>query len=58
MMTSRDIELLPEDDQAVTRASYDYYRALLSGAPEDERRRLRRIWLTEIQRRWPGLELG
>ena len=58
MLTHRDIESLPPDDQAVTRASHEYYRALLSGMPEDERRRLRQIWLTELQRRWPGLVLS
>lgn len=59
MMTQRDIERLPADDQAVTRASHDYYRALLSGVSKDERQRLRRVWLSEIQRRWPGtLNLG
>jgi len=58
MLTHRDIDSLPLDDRAVTRASHEYYRALLSGMPEDERRRLRQIWLTELQRRWPGLALG
>ena len=58
MLTHRDIESLPPDDQAVTRASHEYYQALLSGMPEDERRRLRQIWLTELQRRWPGLVLS
>ena len=53
MMTNREINSLPENDQAVTRASHDYYKALLSGLPKDEQRRLRLIWLNEIQRRWP-----
>jgi hypothetical protein len=54
-MTSRDIELLPENDQAVTRASYNYYRAVLTGKSINERYQLRQIWLREIQRRWPNL---
>ena len=58
MLTHRDIESLPPNDQAITRASHEYYRALLSGMPEDERRRLRQIWLIELQRRWPGLALS
>ncbi|MCP5424734.1 MAG: hypothetical protein H6970_06655 [Gammaproteobacteria bacterium] len=53
MMTLHEIDALPPDDRAVTRASHDYYRALLVGAPLGERRRLRQAWLSEIQRRWP-----
>ncbi|MFO1372881.1 MAG: hypothetical protein U1F42_11015 [Candidatus Competibacteraceae bacterium] len=53
MMTIRDIEKLPEYDQAVTRASHAYYRALLHGASYEKCQRLRRAWLAEIQRRWP-----
>lgn len=54
-MTRRDIDLLPENDQAVTRASYNYYRAVLNGKPIHERDQLRQIWLQEIQQRWPNL---
>lgn len=54
-MTSRDIDLLPESDQAVTWASHRYYRALLRGKPAAEREQLRRLWLQEIHRRWPDL---
>lgn len=54
-MTSQDIELLPKKDQAVTRASYDYYRAVLKGKSINERYQLRQIWLQEIQQRWPNL---
>jgi hypothetical protein len=53
MMTIRDIEKLPAGERAVTRASYQYYRALLQGAPDPARQRLRRLWLSEIHRRWP-----
>jgi hypothetical protein len=53
MMTIRDIEKLPEGERAVTRASYQYYRALLQGAPDATRQRLRQLWLGEIRRRWP-----
>ena len=53
MMTLHMIEKLPESERAVTRASYHYYRALLQGAPDATRQRLRRLWLSEIQRRWP-----
>lgn len=53
MMTIRDIEKLPECERAVARASYQYYRALLHGAPNTAC--LRRIWLAEIERRWPGV---
>jgi hypothetical protein len=55
MMTTGEIELLPEAERAITRASHNYYRALLSGAPKDKRQKLRRAWLNEIQRCWPGL---
>ena len=53
MMSIREIEKLPEDQRAVTRASYQYYRALLQGAPDATRLRLRQLWLGELQRRWP-----
>lgn len=53
MMTIRDINRLPESERAVTRASYQYYRAVLRGAPDTRRQQLRRLWLGEIQRRWP-----
>ncbi len=53
MMTLRTIEKLPEDERALTRASYQYYRALLQGAPDATRQRLWRLWLGELQRRWP-----
>lgn len=53
MMTLHMIEKLPESERAVTRASYHYYRALLQGAPDATRQRLRRVWLGELQRRWP-----
>ncbi|CDH45805.1 MAG: hypothetical protein IPL59_03375 [Candidatus Competibacteraceae bacterium] len=55
MMTIGDIEKLPECERAVARASYQYYRALLHGAPNPARLRLRQIWLAEIARRWPGV---
>jgi hypothetical protein len=55
MMTTREIELLPEAERAITRASHNYYRALLSGAPKNKRQKLRKAWLNEIQRCWPGL---
>jgi len=53
MMTIRDIEKLPRGERAVTRASYQYYRALLHGVSEGARQNLRRQWLVELQRRWP-----
>jgi hypothetical protein len=53
MMTNYEIDLLPAAERAVTRASHEYYRALLSGAPQDKRQRLRKAWLSEIQRCWP-----
>ncbi|HRD64608.1 MAG TPA: hypothetical protein PKY50_00465 [Candidatus Competibacter sp.] len=53
MMTIRDINRLPECERAVTRASYQYYRAVLHGAPNATRQRLRQLWLVELQRRWP-----
>lgn len=53
MMTIRDINKLPECERAVTRASYQYYRALLHGVPDATRQRLRQLWLVELQRRWP-----
>jgi hypothetical protein len=53
MMTPNEIDALPQNDRAVTRASHDYYRALLVGVPLGERQRLRQAWLCEIQRRWP-----
>lgn len=53
MLTYKDIERLPEDDRAVSRASHNYYQALLKGVSESERRRLQQIWLHEIHRRWP-----
>ena len=52
-MTLRNIEKLPEGERAVTRASHQYYRSLLQGAPDATRQRLRRLWLSEIRRRWP-----
>jgi hypothetical protein len=52
-MTRQEIDLLPLPERTLTRASHDYYRALLRGAPEPERRRLCRIWLQEVQQRWP-----
>jgi hypothetical protein len=54
-MTRREIDLLPLPERALTQASYDYYRALLRGVPELERRRLCRIWLQEVQQRWPEI---
>lgn len=54
MMTIRDIEKLPACEQAVARASYQYYRALLHGVSDTTRLRLRRVWLAEIERRWPN----
>lgn len=53
MMTLRDIASLPEDEQPLTRASHDYYRALLRGLPETSLRQLRRTWLAEVQHVWP-----
>jgi hypothetical protein len=53
MMTIRDINRLPKSERELTRASYQYYRAVLQGAPDTTRQRLRRLWQGEIQRRWP-----
>ncbi|MFO1423385.1 MAG: hypothetical protein U1F70_06980 [Candidatus Competibacteraceae bacterium] len=53
MMTLRTIEQLPEDERALNRASYHYYRALLQGASDTTRQRLWRLWLGELRRRWP-----
>lgn len=53
MMTMRDINKLRESEQAVTRASYRYYRAVLQGASDARRQHLRSLWLVELQRRWP-----
>ena len=53
MMTMRDINKLHESEQAVTRASYRYYRAVLQGASDARRQHLRSLWLVELQRRWP-----
>lgn len=53
MLTDSEIEQLPQEDQAVTRCLHAYYRALLSGAPATQRRRLWQVWRAEIQRRWP-----
>ena len=53
MMTIGDINKLPERERAVTRASYQYYRAVLNGAPAPTRQRLRQSWVMELQRRWP-----
>jgi hypothetical protein len=53
MLTSKELERLPEDDRVVTLASYHYYRALLSGAPDCKRQQLRKAWLCEIYKRWP-----
>ena len=53
MLTDKEIKRLPENDREVTRASHDYYQALLSGAPDSELRRLRQAWLCEIYKRWP-----
>jgi len=51
MMTIGDINKLPERERAVTRASYQYYRAVLNGAPATTRQRLRQSWLIELRRR-------
>lgn len=53
MMTMRDINKLRQSEQAVTRASYRYYRAVLQGASDARRQHLRSLWLVELQRRWP-----
>jgi hypothetical protein len=53
MMTIRDISKLPPNEQAITRASYLYYRVLLRGAPDATCRRFRQRWLAELRRRWP-----
>jgi hypothetical protein len=53
MLMSKELERLPEDDRVVTLASYHYYRALLSGAPDCKRQQLRKAWLCEIYKRWP-----
>lgn len=58
MMTIRDINKLPECERAVTRASHQYYRALLHGAPDATRQRLRQLWLVELRRRWPDAWRG
>ncbi|HRF63312.1 MAG TPA: hypothetical protein P5260_13165 [Candidatus Competibacter sp.] len=58
MMTIRDINKLPEGERAITRASYQYYRALLHGAPNATCQRLRQVWLVELQRRWPDAWRG
>ncbi|HHW76872.1 MAG TPA: hypothetical protein GX399_07540 [Xanthomonadaceae bacterium] len=58
MMTIRDINKLPECERAITRASYQYYRALLGGAPNVTRQRLRQLWLVELRRRWPDAWRG
>lgn len=52
-MTIREINKLPAAEQAVTRASYRYYRAVLQGASNATRQHLRGLWLLELQRRWP-----
>ncbi|MBE2294420.1 MAG: hypothetical protein IAF00_05690 [Phycisphaerales bacterium] len=52
-MTIREINKLPAAEQAVTRASYRYYRAVLQGASNAARQHLRGLWLLELQRRWP-----
>jgi hypothetical protein len=56
IMTIRDIEKLPEQERAVARASYQFYRALLHGAPYRARLRLREAWMAELARRWPGTQ--
>jgi hypothetical protein len=53
MLTYKEMERLPENERAVTRASHDYYQALLKGASASEQHRLRQAWLQEIHRRWP-----
>jgi|APFre7841882590_1041340.scaffolds.fasta_scaffold26817_2 hypothetical protein len=55
MLISKELEWLPEDDRVVTLASHDYYRALLRGAPDSERRRLQQAWICEIHKRWPDV---
>ena len=54
-MTISNIEKLPESERAVTRASHLYYIALLYGASNTTKLRLRRIWMAEIVRRWPSV---
>lgn len=58
MMTIRDIDKLPEGERAVTRASHQYFCALLHGAPDATRDRLRQLWVMELQRRWPDAWRG
>ena len=53
MLTYKEMDRLPENDRAVTRASHDYYQALLNGAPGEELRKLLQMWLGEIHKRWP-----
>ena len=55
MLTYDEIEQLSKDDQAVTHASHEYYRALLGGASKDQRQRLLKVWRRELQRRWPDI---
>jgi ubiquinone/menaquinone biosynthesis C-methylase UbiE len=45
-------------ERAVTRASHQYYRALLHGAPAATRQRLRQLWLVELRRSWPDAWRG
>ena len=52
-MTIHEINKLPASEQAVTRASYRYYRAVLQGASDTALQHLRSLWLLELQRRWP-----
>ncbi|MDQ2694576.1 MAG: hypothetical protein M3Z21_04200 [Pseudomonadota bacterium] len=54
MLTYKEIRQLPRGDRALIRTSHDYFRALLSGAPQDKCRQLRRAWICEVQRRWPN----
>ncbi len=51
-MTSYEIKQLPSSQQAVTRASYLYYRALLGRASASTRQRLYGDWQSEIRRCW------
>jgi hypothetical protein len=53
MLANHELDQLPEDDRVVTLASHEYYHALLSGASDTERRRLWKVWLYEIYKRWP-----
>lgn len=53
MLTHKQIDRLPQHDQAVARAAQAYYCGLLTGIPKQQRQQRLEIWWRALRQRWP-----